>query len=113
VPRYLKVDSAQFGVKVGRHMISFGKNPAKAEDRAWLLQYILDIYTNATEVRDGTFSGQGVTTPLGNLRGPVWFYAKGKDVVIVDKSDNFVTILKDGTSDSTSFKQARILIARP
>jgi hypothetical protein len=37
-----------------------------------------------------------------NARGPVWFYAKGTDVVVTDKSDNFVTILKNGTRMSSS-----------
>jgi len=43
----------------------------------------------------------------------VWFYAKGKDVVVTDKEDNFVTILKDGTIDSTSYKSATRLTYRP
>ena len=63
------------------------------------MDHILDTYLNATEFRDGTFSGQGPVTESGaNARGPVWFYAKGRDVVVTDKSDNFVTILKDGVN---------------
>jgi hypothetical protein len=111
--RPLKIDQEQFGAKVGRHMLDFGRDPAKASDRKWLMDHIRDIYTNAMEFRDGTFSGQGASTALGHMRGPVWFYAKGRDVVVTDKSDNFVTILKDGTSINTSFRLAKILPRRP
>jgi filamentous hemagglutinin len=105
--RPLKIDQVQFGTKVGRHMLDFGRNPASVSDRKWLMDHILDIYSNAVEFRDGTFSGQGALTPSGaNARGPVWFYAKGTDVVVTDRADNFVTILKDGTTQSTSFRLA-------
>jgi len=112
--RPLKVDPVQFGAKVGRHMLEFGRNPGTKHDREWFEDYIRDIYTNATEFRDGTFSGQGAVTKSGaNARGPVWFYAKGKDVVVTDKSDKFVTTLKDGTLNNMSFRSATILARRP
>jgi filamentous hemagglutinin len=111
--RPLKIDKAQFGAKVGRHIFDFGKNPKILADRDWLMRHILDIYMNPTEIRDGTFSGQGTITSLGNVRGPVWFYAKGRDVVVTDKSDNFVTILKDGVLNNTSFRLAKVLSGRP
>jgi len=112
--RPLKVDPTQFGAKVGRHMREFGRNPGNKNDRKWLEDHIQDIYTNAEEFRDGTFSGQGEVTESGaNARGPVWFYAKGKDVVVTDKDDNFVTILKDGTIDNASYKSATRLARRP
>ena len=112
--RPLKIDETQFGAKVGRHMAEYGRNPANPADRQWLMDHILDIYANAVEFRDGSFSGQGaVTTSGANARGPVWFYAKGGDVVITDRADNFVTILKDGVTMSTSFRYARILPGRP
>jgi hypothetical protein len=112
--RPLKIDQVQFGAKVGRHMLEFGRNPSNANDRKWLMNYIVDIYSNADEFREGTFSGQGSVLPIGShARGDVWFYAKGMDVVITDKSDNFVTILKDGRKNSTSFRLAKILLSRP
>jgi len=112
--RPLKIDQGQFGAKVGRHMLEFGRDPGNAADRKWLMDHILDIYMNATEIRAGTFSGQGELTQSGaNARGPVWFYAKGRDVVLTDRSDNFATILKDGTISSTSFRQATVLPRRP
>jgi filamentous hemagglutinin len=95
-------------------MLEFGRQPGNALDRQWLLEHILDIYANATEFRDGTFSGQGAVTPSGaHARGPVWFYARDGDVVVTDKLDNFVTILKDGVAMSTSFRIARVLAQRP
>jgi len=95
-------------------MLEFGRNPANAADRQWLRDHILDIYTNATDFRDGTFSGQGAVLLSGsNARGPVWFYAKNKDVVVTDKADNFITILKDGTLMNMSYRLATILPGRP
>lgn len=112
--RPLKIDDAQFGAKIGRHMLDFGRDPGNAGDRKWLRDYILDIYENATDFREGTFSGQGEILPSGaNARGPVWFYAKGTDVVITDRSDNFITILKDGANLNTSFRAAKPLLIRP
>ena len=112
--RPLKINEVQFGAKVGRHMIDFGRDPGNAANRKWLMDYILDIYTHATQFRDGSFSGQGAVLSSGsNARGPVWFYAKGADVVVTDKSDNFVTILKDGVSNNSSFQLAKILPRRP
>ena len=58
--RPLKIDEAQFGAKVGRHMLEFGRKPGNAGDRKWLMDHILDIYTNAVEVRDGTFPVRGL-----------------------------------------------------
>ncbi len=111
--RPLKIDPVQFGAKVGRHMLEFGRNPVSAADRMWLENYVRGIYANATEFRDGTFSGQGAVLPAGsNARGPVWFFAKGRDVVVTDRADNFVTILKDGINN-TSFRTAKILLVRP
>ena len=112
--RPLKIDQVQFGAKVGRHMLDYGRNPASPADRKWLLDHINDIYTTATQFRDGTFSGQGAALPAGShARGAVWFYAKGNDVVVTDKADNFVTILKDGVLNNTSFRSAKILPSRP
>jgi filamentous hemagglutinin len=112
--RQLKIDPVQFGAKIGRHMLEFGRNPGSAKDRKWLEDYILDIYANATQFRDGTFSGQGAVLPSGShSRGAVWFYAKGTDVLVVDRSDNFVTILKDGVNNNTSFRSAKVLLTRP
>jgi hypothetical protein len=112
--RPLKIDTVQFGVKVGRHMLEFGRDPSNPIDRQWLLAHIRHIYENPIHVREGTFSGQGQQLPHGsNARGDVWFYADAKDVVVTDREDNFVTILKDGVLTSTSFRLAKIAPSRP
>lgn len=116
--RPLKIDQIQFGAKVGRHMLDYGRQPGNPADRKWLMDHIQDIYTNAAEVREGTFAGQaecqGIVLPSGaNARGPVWFHAKGRDVVVTGRSDNFVTIFKAGAMMNASFRQARILPQRP
>ncbi|SRR6266478_1742602 len=112
--RPLKIDSIQFGLKVGRHMLEFGRDPRNSVDREWLLAHIKNIYENPTQIREGTFSGQGEQLPHGShARGPVWFYADPKDVVVTNRLDEFVTILKEGVLTSTSFRFAKILAGRP
>lgn len=111
--RPLKIDDAQFGAKVGRHMEQFGRDPGNEDDRHWLRNHILQIHQTPLQIREGTFSGQGERLSGGHARGPVWFYADASDVVITDLNDNFVSILKDGVKDSTSFKLAKVLHARP
>ena len=64
--RPLKIDRAQFGAKVARHMLEYGRDPKVDLNRQWLMDHILDIYTNPTEIRDGTFSGQGAVLPIGS-----------------------------------------------
>ena len=114
VPAFADVGPITVWREGRRHMLEFGRNPGNPADREWLMDHIVDIYTNATEVRGGTVFGQGMVLPSGaNARGPVWFYAKGTDVVVTDKSDNFVTILKNGSIMSTSFPLARGLPGRP
>jgi len=109
----LKIDQKQFGTKVGRHMLDFGRDPSKAEDRKWLMEHIAHIHQSPDQVRSGTFSGQGTQLAIGShARGPVLFYAKGSDVVVTDEAGNFVTILKGGTGNK-SFKGAEVLPKKP
>jgi hypothetical protein len=112
--RPLKIGKEQFGAKIGRHMREFGRDPHNEPERTWLMQYIQQIYTHPLQMREGTFSGQGQQLPWGShARGPVWFYANERDVVLTDQEDNFITILKDGVRNSTSFQQAALLRSRP
>lgn len=108
-PRNLKIDSAQFGKKAGKHLQDYGKNPGSKVDRQWLEEHIHEIHRNPSQIREGTFAGQGAVTANGsNARGDVRFYIRGNDVVVADKADNFVTILKDGISN-TSVQNARVV----
>lgn len=111
--RSLKIDPVQFGAKVGRHMLEFGRDPGNSTDRQWLVAHIKQIYERPLQIREGTFSGQGQRLPGGHARGNAWFYADSRDVVVTDVQDNFVTILKDGVTMNTSFKLAKVLHSRP
>jgi hypothetical protein len=112
--RPLKIDSVQFGLKVGRHMLEFERDPGNPADREWLLAHIKNIYENPVQIREGTFSGQGEQLPQGShARGAVWFYADAKDVIVTNLEDEFVTILRDGVLTSTSYRFARVLAGRP
>ena len=67
--RPLKINEVQFGAKVGRHMLDFGRNPDNAADRKWLMDHIHDIYTNAVEFRDGTALSCRQARMQGGLSG--------------------------------------------
>lgn len=47
--RPLKIDSAQFGAKAGRHMLEFGRDPRNSAHRQWLLNHIQRIYAPFTD----------------------------------------------------------------
>jgi len=112
--RPLKIDNVQFGLKVGRHMLEFGRDPRSPADREWFLAHIKHIYENPVQIREGTFSGQGEQLPQGShARGAVWFYADVRDVVVTSLEDEFVTILKEGVLTSTSYRLAKVLPGRP
>ncbi|MER2473527.1 two-partner secretion domain-containing protein [Photorhabdus laumondii] len=96
-----KVDDAQLGKKLGKHVEDFGGNASNATDRKMLLDKINDIGNNADKTIPGVFAGQG---PNGT-RGDVFFKIKGNDVVVTKPDGTFVTILKDGVNN-TSVKNA-------
>jgi hypothetical protein len=98
----LNIDPKQFGANATRHLPEFGRDPVRSSDRHWLMDYILQTYTAPHQIREGTFAGLG----------PVWFFAKGSDVVITDRKHNFLTILKNGTRHQ-SFQIAQVLLEHP
>lgn len=87
----------QFGKKVGRHAKDYGLDPSKAEDREKFLNIIIDVQTNAEEVRTGFWRGQ---------KEDVLFYIKGDDVVITKQNNEFITLMKGGINNG------RVKIAR-
>ena len=97
----IKTDK-QLGKKIGKHTKEYGLDPSKAEDREKLLQIIDDIINNPDEYLDnGMWRGQGKELPSGlHEDGPVDFYIKGEDVVVVNKNNEFVTILKGGVGNA-------------
>ncbi len=93
----IKVSDKQFGKKIGKHTKEYGLDPRSTKDRRIMRHTILDIVENASEIRSGEWRGQA---------GEILFYIKGKDVVVVKKSGEFITILKDGV-DNARVKNAR------
>ncbi|WP_174508774.1 DUF637 domain-containing protein [Klebsiella oxytoca] len=97
-----KVDNAQLGKKLGKHVEDFGGNPSDAADRKMVLERIMYIGEHPDKVFSGTFAGQGVN----GSRGDVIFRIKGSDVVVTKPDGTFVTILKDGVFSNASVKSA-------
>ncbi len=87
----------QFGKKVGKHAADFGLDPSKAEDREKFQNIINNIIAKAENVRIGSWRGQ---------TEEVLFYVQGKDVVITNQQNEFITILKGGI-DNARVKNAR------
>lgn len=88
---------AQFGKKVGKHASDFGMRPDSQEDRNKMRAIIENIVDNADERYFGEWAGQ---------ESPVIFHILGDDVVVESKYQEFVTVLKGGTS-SARVKKAR------
>ncbi|YCH31506.1 hypothetical protein M1D48_05500 [Erwinia sp. D4-22] len=97
------VTNAQLGKKLGKHVEDFGGNASNAADRQHVLDIINDIGSNPDKIVAGKFAGQGAGG--GASRGDVFFRIKGNNVVVTKPDGSFVTILKDGTNN-TSVKNA-------
>lgn len=102
----VRVDSRQFGVKIGKHARDFGFSPATDEGRNQMRAIIDDIVKHRDRIVKGTWRGQGPAMPGGRRGdGPVDFIIKGSDVVVA-KDGSFVTILKNGTQTSARVRKA-------
>ena len=96
-PRFIIKDS-QFGKKAKAHMADFGLDVKDPSDRILFERIILDIVENSDEtIRGIEWRGQ-----KDLLTG----YIKGKDVVLANNKDEFVTILKGGI-ENARIKNAR------
>ena len=65
-----------------------------------MYQIIRDIFYNHTRIKPVLWRGQtedNQTDP--GKRGEVLAYEKGSDVLLVKKTEEFITILKDGTKN--------------
>jgi RHS repeat-associated protein len=89
------MSDAQWGKKLGTHGREWGINMGSASERAALRERISEIGTRPERAVNGTFSG-------GEEGGRrlVQFRITGRDVVVTDRSGGFVTMLKDGISNS-------------
>lgn len=91
------ISTSQFGAKAGYHMGEWGLDVAKAADRSAFRDIITNIVSNADRSVAGTFAGQGAN----GARGAVQFFIKAKDVVVTTPKGEFVTILKDGITNTS------------
>jgi RHS repeat-associated protein len=93
----ISISGAQFAAKGQQHMIKWGLDITKSADRAVFRGLINSIVKGAERVATGTFLGQGP----GGSRGPVVFFVRGRDVVVTNRKGEFVTILKNGITNSS------------
>ncbi|AUX36278.1 MULTISPECIES: RHS repeat domain-containing protein [Sorangium] len=89
----LKVDSIQFGKKVGKHAKDFGLDAGNPAHRQWVRERINTVVQQYDEVRQGPWS------PRGGGGNDFLFFRKGTDLVITKPSGEFVTIFPGGQSN--------------
>lgn len=88
--------SKQMGKKSGKHMSEWGLDPGSADDRLRFIKITNDIYAEPDEVRSVPWK----VDPETNKRTvEVLAYIKGNDVVLVDKTGNYITTMKDGVNN--------------
>lgn len=86
------INSKQFGKKSNKHMKDYGLDVSSKADRKKFVRIINDIVEKHDSViRNINWRGQTNT---------VIAYVKGKDVVLVDKNNEFITILKGGINNA-------------
>lgn len=86
------INSKQFGKKSNKHMKDYGLDVSSKADRKKFIRIINDIVENHDSViRNINWRGQTNT---------VIAYVKGKDAVLVDKNNEFITILKGGINNA-------------
>ncbi|MFB6367845.1 polymorphic toxin-type HINT domain-containing protein [Paenibacillus elgii] len=104
----LAISDKKAGQKLVQHLRDdWGLDPSVAANRDWMKNYVTDIHANYNEVRQGTWR-----TVTGGQSGSAFFYRKENDVVVTDLEGNFITILKDGATQNTRFKEGTVLDAR-
>ena len=87
----------QFGKKAGKHAYDYGLDPSSETDRETFRRIIQNITDHATEQRIGDWRGYS---------DEVVFHILGDDVVITEKTGEFISILK-GRINNAGIKNAR------
>lgn len=91
------IDSKQLGKKSNKHMRDYGLDVSSENDRKVFIDIINDIVVNKDKtIRNIKWRGQTDTLIA---------YVKGSDVVLVNKDNEFVTVLKGGI-DNARIKNA-------
>ncbi len=104
IPAKIKIDGKQFAKKMARKADALKVDVSSAKDRLKFRSRIQRVFKNADEVRSGTFAGQGA----GGGRGPVFFFKRGRDLVLTTPKGEFVTFISNGASN-TSFLSAKVV----
>lgn len=87
----LILKDSQFGKKARKHMFEYGLDPSSEEDREVFKNIIYDICENRDSIkRDVEWRGQD---------DKVVAYIKGDDVVLVNKDNEYITIMKGGINN--------------
>lgn len=93
------INESQFGQKVGKHASDFGLNPADPNSRQFIRDKITSIVEVPNEVKRNLWMGQGNLGPTG-AEGYVNMYIQDNSAVITNLDGQFITILKDYTTNS-------------
>ncbi|MDO5036944.1 MAG: hypothetical protein Q4E37_01420 [Tissierellia bacterium] len=92
IDKNFKIKDSQFGKKAKKHMKDFGLNIKKSSDRSIFERKIHDIVDNHDSIIRGIeWRGQTET---------VTAYVKGEDVVLANKNNEFITIMKGGIKNA-------------
>lgn len=87
-----KIKESQFGKKAKKHMKDFGLDVKKSSDRIIFERKIRNIVDNHDSmIRDIEWRGQ---------TEPVIAYVKNNDVVLANKNNEFITIMKGGVNNA-------------
>jgi len=90
--KLVSVDSKQFGKKASKHMSDYGLDVSNENDREKFQEIIFNIVDNSDyRVYGVDWRGQS---------DPVIAYVKGKDAVLVNKNNEFITIMKGGAENA-------------
>ena len=98
-PKLLNISNNQFGKKFGPRARELGIDPRNARIRYQFRDRIQRIFDNADEIRRGTFRGQD---------GDVFFFRRGRDVVLTKPNGDYITILTGGTTSKRFINATRV-----
>lgn len=90
VPSSLYIGGKQFSKKLNRRAKELELEVSNPRVRHQFRNRIERIFNNADKIRKGSFRGQD---------SEVFFYRRGKDVVLTKSNGNFITILTNGANN--------------
>ena len=103
----LSFNENQFGRKIGKHASDFGLNPSVPSSRQFIRDKIVSIVETPDEVRRNLWMGQG-NLGITGAEGYVNMYIQGNSAVITKLNGEFITVLKDYSTNSRVVEAASI-----